>query len=81
LPDGEVLGGGLFDGKQAILKVPAATMQTAGVYAINLSNKLGAASSQCDVDVKKVYEKPKFANRFTDTQQVREMTMQFIIGL
>jgi hypothetical protein len=77
--DGEVLGGGLFDGKQAILKVPAATMQTAGVYAINLSNKLGATSSQCDVDVKKVYEKPKFTNRFTDTQQVREMTMEFTI--
>jgi len=45
-------------------------MADKGKYECVLTNDLGAASSPTNVHVKKVYEPPKFTQKFTDIQQV-----------
>jgi len=47
------------------------TLGDIGKYECTLTNRLGKASTNCNVAVRKVYQPPKFTQTFGDLQQVK----------
>lgn len=58
------------DGRRVGLDIRPLAMNDVGKYDCTLTNRLGKASTSCNVAVRKVYQAPKFTQTFGDLQQV-----------
>lgn len=52
------------------LEIKPATLNDAGLYTCKLVNPLGEDSSSAKANVRKVFQPPKFSQKFSDLQQV-----------
>lgn len=52
------------------LEISCVEMPDAGAYGVQLLNPLGEDASQGNLNVRKIYQAPKFTQKFTDLQQV-----------
>lgn len=53
------------------LEINPLQLSDAGVYGVKLENPLGEDSSEGKLNVRKVFQPPRFTQKFTDLQQVR----------
>ncbi|KAG6445947.1 hypothetical protein O3G_MSEX004176 [Manduca sexta] len=65
------------DGKRVGLEINPVEMPDAGVYGVKLVNPLGEDSSEGKINVRKVYQPPTFAQKFTDLQQLPTFDAKF----
>ncbi|XP_047985115.1 obscurin isoform X1 [Leguminivora glycinivorella] len=65
------------DGKRVGLEISDMELPDAGVYAVKLVNPLGEDATQGKIDVRKVYQPPRFSQKFTDLQQLPTFDAKF----
>lgn len=66
------------DGKKVQLEINPSNLSDTGAYVCKLKNKLGEDSSKANATVRKVYQPPNFAQKFTDIQQVPKSDAKFL---
>ncbi|XP_063617006.1 obscurin isoform X2 [Cydia splendana] len=65
------------DGKRVGLEISSMELPDAGVYSVKLVNPLGEDTTQGKIDVRKVYQPPRFSQKFTDLQQLPTFDAKF----
>ncbi|XP_063549020.1 obscurin isoform X3 [Cydia strobilella] len=65
------------DGKRVGLEITPMELPDAGVYSVKLVNPLGEDTTQGKIDVRKVYQPPRFSQKFTDLQQLPTFDAKF----
>ncbi|XP_043471828.1 obscurin isoform X4 [Leptopilina heterotoma] len=65
------------DGKKVGLEINPVEHSDAGVYGCTLRNPLGEDTSKAEANVRKVYQPPTFAQKFTDFQQMPNQDAKF----
>ncbi|XP_061385572.1 obscurin isoform X4 [Danaus plexippus] len=65
------------DGKRVGLEINPLEVGDSGTYSVKLENPLGEDSSDGKLTVRKVYQPPKFVQRFTDLQQLPTFDAKF----
>ncbi|XP_061708256.1 obscurin isoform X3 [Cydia pomonella] len=65
------------DGKRVGLEITPMDIPDAGVYSVKLVNPLGEDTTQGKIDVRKVYQPPRFSQKFTDLQQLPTFDAKF----
>lgn len=65
------------DGKKVGLEINPTEDGDAGVYACKLKNPLGEDTTKAEANVRKVYQPPTFAQKFTDSQQMPGLDAKF----
>ncbi|XP_075215544.1 obscurin isoform X3 [Lycorma delicatula] len=66
------------DGNKVGLEINPSKLSDAGSFKCKLSNPLGQAESSAKGNVKKIYQPPKFTQRFTDIQQIPSYDVKFL---
>ncbi|XP_046962544.1 obscurin isoform X5 [Vanessa cardui] len=72
------------DGKKVSLEINSLELPDAGVYSVKLVNPLGEDSTEGKINVRKVFQPPRFTQKFTDLQQLPTFDAKFparVIGL
>ncbi|XP_039752240.1 obscurin-like isoform X7 [Pararge aegeria] len=65
------------DGKRVGLEINPLELPDAGVYAVKLVNPLGEDSTEGKLNVRKVFQPPRFTQKFTDLQQLPTFDAKF----
>ncbi|CAH2103000.1 unnamed protein product [Euphydryas editha] len=65
------------DGKKVGLEINPLELPDAGVYSVKLVNPLGEDSSEGKINVRKVFQPPRFTQKFTDLQQLPTFDAKF----
>ncbi|XP_045774491.1 obscurin isoform X8 [Maniola jurtina] len=65
------------DGKRVGLEINPLELSDAGVYGVKLVNPLGEDSTEGKINVRKVFQPPRFTQKFTDLQQLPTFDAKF----
>ncbi|XP_034830933.2 obscurin isoform X5 [Maniola hyperantus] len=65
------------DGKRVGLEINPLELPDAGVYGVKLVNPLGEDSTEGKINVRKVFQPPRFTQKFTDLQQLPTFDAKF----
>ncbi|XP_023945008.2 obscurin isoform X6 [Bicyclus anynana] len=65
------------DGKRVGLEINPLELPDAGVYSVKLVNPLGEDSTEGKLNVRKVFQPPRFTQKFTDLQQLPTFDAKF----
>ncbi|XP_033229349.1 obscurin isoform X4 [Belonocnema kinseyi] len=65
------------DGRKVGLEINPTEHGDAGVYACKLKNPLGEDTTKAEANVRRVYQPPTFAQKFSDTQQMPGLDAKF----
>ncbi|XP_050346638.1 obscurin isoform X5 [Nymphalis io] len=72
------------DGKKVGLEISSLELPDAGVYSVKLVNPLGEDTTEGKINVRKVFQPPRFTQKFTDLQQLPTFDAKFparVIGI
>ncbi|XP_026492682.2 obscurin isoform X6 [Vanessa tameamea] len=72
------------DGKKVGMEINSLELPDAGVYSVKLVNPLGEDTTEGKINVRKVFQPPRFTQKFTDLQQLPTFDAKFparVIGL
>nr|XP_026492682.1 obscurin isoform X6 [Vanessa tameamea] len=72
------------DGKKVGMEINSLELPDAGVYSVKLVNPLGEDTTEGKINVRKVFQPPRFTQKFTDLQQLPTFDAKFparVIGV